>query len=146
MIIIERGTITTLPVTNGETLTGTDEDRGPAFPPEHYGCPWWCTVDHDDADGLPSQPGFNGYTHMAAGESIPYSTAPANPPWCGLLANPLCVDLQSGAELGGLQLTITDGDETAIILTLDEAEAVAAAIMKMVSTGRRKRVRKRKRH
>jgi hypothetical protein len=143
MITIERGTITTIQVINPETLAGMDEDRGPAFPPEHYGCPWWCTVDHDDADGLPSQPGFNGYTHMAAGESIPYSTAPVHPRWG---ANPLCVDLQSGAELGGLQVTITDGDETGIILTLGEAEAVAAAIMKMVSTARRKRVRKRKRH
>ena len=64
--------------------TDDDEFASPAFPPEHYGCPPWCTrnirvedenfISHDSADGLPDWPNFRGYRHLA-GRWIPYAAS-----------------------------------------------------------------------
>jgi hypothetical protein len=112
------------------------------FPPEHYGCPPWCTVNtehgtnHDSADGMPGKPTFAGYHHWTA-RYVPYASAPANPPHAWPEANPLCVHLglDTGSSEPGIALSGCATDDGWTEFTLGEAAELAALIGRLAATG-----------
>jgi hypothetical protein len=106
-----------------------------AFPPEHYGCPPWCTVNkriypggarsgHDSADSMPGSPGFCGYYHWTS-LYIPY----------GPNAN-VSVHL-SAAPGEDAVISVGSPNDSWTEFTLSEAENLAAAISEMAEAGRR---------
>lgn len=114
--------------------TDDDEFASPAFPPEHYGCPPWCTrnirvedenfISHDSADGLPDWPNFRGYRHLA-GRWIPYAAS----------GYPLSIymDLEPGAAEPTIAISNEDDDDSWTEFSLDEAGQVASEIKRLVA-------------
>jgi hypothetical protein len=120
------------------------EDHAPAafFPPEHYGCPPWCTVNtkvegenyvgHDSADRMPGQPNFQGYRHRAA-RVVQYASAPCDPPRSYPGDYPLTVQL--GLEPGAAEPTIAvcNASDDWTEFTIAEAAELAGRIRELAS-------------
>jgi hypothetical protein len=136
----------TLMISN-PAATDVDDDgfTPPAFPPEHYGCPPWCTqnvriegegyVGHDSAEGMPDRPGFRGYRHTTS-RCIPYAAAWKNASAYEIRtrkANPLVVNLDLEPEEAEPKIALSDADENWTEFTLDEAAQLADEIKRMVA-------------
>lgn len=128
-----------------ETMTTIDlpstpvpEADVPAFPPEHYGCPTWCTqnvrtegenyVGHDSADGMPDWPQFRGYRHVAA-RGVPYAAShyPRRAP------NPLSIHLVLEPGAPAPVIAVCNPMDDWADFTIDEAEELAGEITKLVT-------------
>ena len=110
----------------------TAEDGLPVFPEELYGCPPWCTKNtddrsnHDSADGIPGWPGFGGYRHSAQ-LRIPYRS---NPHGEALSVN---LDLETGRDATGPDVSYSLEDDEWVELTLEEAGKLALAVTGLIS-------------
>jgi hypothetical protein len=114
-------------------VTNAPAGDAPALPPEHYGCPPWCTVNsrnqvnHDRADGIPEWPNFDGYRHWA-GLYIPYERNP--------YGEPLTVNVGLDPHQDVPVIAVCNAADDWAELTLDEAAGLAKAIARMVADAR----------